>query len=131
MLGGGSLGITTLAKDTKLHTRYYVSQGVLKPGEPLDTFEIVYDRFSGSTNLKPAFDTRKAEITERLDPLRITTPENRGDSYIEEVEGGTRYYVYDNRDSKLIRSPLRWFFIPAFAFLFGAVGSFFISFRWR
>ncbi len=131
MLGGGSLGANSLSEDTKVRTNFYLSQGVLKPGEPLNLFEIVDERISGTPDAVTEFNVRKSEITKPLEPIRIATTENRGDYYIEEVDSGRRHYGYDGNNIEIYKSPLRWLFIPALAFLFGASGCFFISFRWR
>ena len=131
MLGGGSLALNSLAQDRSIQTYYYKSDGVLFEGEPIDTFDIVYRSFSGTSNLKAEFDARQSEMTKRLDPIRISAADNLGDGYLEILENGRRYYAWDGQDSMKHRSPLHWFFIPALAFLFGAAGCFFISFRWR
>ena len=131
MLGGGSLGLSSLAKDTSVTTFYYKSDGVLFEGEPIDTFDIAYRSFSGTTNLKAEFDARKSEITKRLDPVHISSAKYRGSGYLEALENGHRYFDNEGSKTTVQRSPLRWFFIPALAFLFGTVGCFFISFRWR
>ena len=51
--------------------------------------------------------------------------------FLEQVEGGRRFF--EPVDSELVteRSPLRWFLAPAVMFLLGALGCFFISFRWK
>ena len=127
MLGGGSLGLTTLGESQTVYAQSYVSWGVLQTNEPVHAFDIVHRKYDTD---HPKYE-EYTEMVSRIDPVRRIDVQNYGDFFIETVADGKR--VFETYDSRPItyRSPLRWFFIPALTFLFGAVGCFFISFRWR
>ena len=128
MLGGGSLGLSSLAQDRDVEIYDYESPGILLESEPIDAFDIVHDSRYSAEDEEYA---RRLEMTKRMDPLFVSSTERHGDGYFETLENGRRYFAHRRTDTITHHSPLRWFFIPALAFLFGAVGCFFISFRWR
>lgn len=130
-LGGASLGLHTLAQDTEIREYRYISYGVLSLDEPVDAFDAVINRSASSGATPTAASQLRAEMTSRLDIDEVVLNTDRGRWYFESFENGRRRYALADSDTIRTPSPLRWFFVPALAFLFGAVGCFIISFRWR
>lgn len=128
-LGGGMLGLTQLAQDTTVTTFQYRSEGVILEGEAFDAFNIVR---RGSFDQHPdseALSKRQQEMISRLDQKFQTITDFRGDSFVEPVEGGKRYWRFSTNQTDVLKSPLRWFLPPAVMLIFGAFGCFFASYR--
>lgn len=128
MMGGASLGLAVTAEDQEYVVYHYRSDGVLRMDESLDSFDIVRDRFA--LDQTEQRDVQSAMVA-RLDEVRLPRREFMGRSYVTEEEGGRRYFQLVEDEAVSIRSPLRWFLVPALAFLVGSFGAFFISFRWK
>jgi hypothetical protein len=111
--------------------RHYRSLGVLAPGEPLEAFDIVDGRLDPRMSDYADREATRQKMIGRIEVADIITKEDRGFSFLERVDGGLRKYNFFNSEEQITRSPLRWFFVPALAFLAGAFGCAFISFRWR
>jgi hypothetical protein len=105
--------------------------GVIAKGEPLEIFDIVEQRLDERAPNYADLDGRRQHMLARLDQKQITTDEPRTFSFIEEVEGGLRLYREIEAYEIPVPSRLRWFIVPALMFLAGAIGSGFISFRWK
>ncbi|EAP89240.1 hypothetical protein OA2633_00565 [Oceanicaulis sp. HTCC2633] len=135
MLGGASLGLHALAEDEEYTVYHYTSPGVLAPGEDLNAYAVL------QASLRPdlgedrpqeaAVRALQVAMMERADPQTRVTRDMHANGFLEQVEGGRRFF--EPVDSELVteRSPLRWFLAPAVMFLLGALGCFFISFRWK
>ncbi|MAK62679.1 MAG: hypothetical protein CMK09_17045 [Ponticaulis sp.] len=126
-LSGTSFGLFRLAETEIYRSFQYVSLGVLKEDEPIRAFEIV------NSNYEPQDSryTRQQEMTRRLDPLRRTISEERGDWFIEPVDNGRRLFELRDVDTVQQKSWHAWFFVPALGFLAAGFASAFISFRWK
>ena len=134
-LGGASLGLFALAEDEDYEVYHYSSPGVLAPGEDLNAYDIL------QRSLRPDLgDDRPDEaaaralqvaMMERADPQTRVTRDMHATGFLEEADGGRRYFEPVDAERVRVRSPLRWFLAPAVMFLLGGLGCFFISFRWK
>jgi transcriptional regulator with XRE-family HTH domain len=128
---GACFGVMLMGKDTVRLEVVYRSLGVLATGEPLEAFDIVQDRLNPGEENYAALEARRQQMLKRVDERILKTGDNRGFSIIEKVEGGLRHYRRVNDSPVWLQSPLRWFIVPALMLLAGAIGSAFISFRWK
>jgi transcriptional regulator with XRE-family HTH domain len=128
---GACFGAMLMGKETVRLEVTYRSSGVLATGEPLEAFDILHDRLDPRDETYPELEARRQQMLKRVDEHILKTGENHGFSIIEKVDGGLRHYRRVNDNPVWLQSPLRWFIVPALALLAGAIGSAFISFRWR
>ena len=132
MVGGASLGHALIPPQAT--TEYlYRSLGELNPDEPLDTFSILNERYLTNSD---TFDfssqiARQKELLPRIHPLEDSTYDDRGDAFVKKTLAGRRFYERVSSREVLRYSGHKWFLIPACAFLLGAIGSFYISRRWK
>jgi len=131
MLGGGSLGLNLLAEDKVVTEYQYSSPGVILPGEGLEAFDAAFQRQSGADRDVQELAQVRDQMIARLDQQFQIIPEYRGGAFVEPTENGVRYWRLVQDHSEVYRSPLHWFLAPGLMLLFGAVGCFFASFRWR
>ena len=134
-LGGASLGLFALAEDESYDVYHYTSPGVLAPGEDLNAYAVL------QASLRPdlgedrpqeaAMRALQVAMMERADPETRVTRDMHANGFLEQVEGGRRFFEPVDSERVTVRSPLRWFLAPAVMFLLGALGCFFISFRWK
>lgn len=135
MLGGASLGLYALAEDDEYTVYHYTSPGVLAPGEDLNAYAIL------QASLRPdigedrpqeaAMRALQVEMMERAEPQTRVTRDMHANGFLEQVDGGRRFFEAVDSELVIERSPLRWFLAPAVMFLLGAVGCFFLSLRWK
>ncbi|MBL4788577.1 MAG: helix-turn-helix domain-containing protein [Kordiimonadaceae bacterium] len=120
MIGGSALGLS-YALPGEIHREYlYRSDGVILPGESPMSFAMLGAGGASAKNLSA-----------RVLYDYVSFNDNRGQSYINEVDGGFRVYtIYDQR-VRVDLSPLRWLFAPAFMFILGGMACFYIARRWR
>ena len=133
MVGAGCFALAQIP-DTSVQQYYYRSPGVVLPGEQLDVFDIVEQgvRFDpDNPKESQGIIDRKETMTERVDQDDLTTSRFRGDSFVEEVQGGNRVYTFYGDKEVQIPSPYRWFIVPALMLLVGSFGCFFVSYRWQ
>jgi transcriptional regulator with XRE-family HTH domain len=131
IVSGACLGVMLLANDTVRHEATYRSMGVLADGEPLEAFLTLDQGIDPRAQNYLELEIQRQKMLQRIDEKRVLTSEPRGFFFIEKVDGGLRYYgLLDSRQLP-VQSPLRWFIVPALMFFAGAIGSAFISFRWR
>ncbi|WP_412545387.1 helix-turn-helix domain-containing protein [Maricaulis sp. MIT060901] len=128
MLSAASAAIVMTSRDAEYAEYHYRSQGVLELAESLDSFAIVNDSVALEDETRRAL---QSTMVARLDEDYRIVGDFHGRSYIEDVPGGRRYF--ELVDDRIVSqpTPMRWFMIPALVFLAGALGSFFISFRWK
>lgn len=132
MLGGASLGTSQMGQSTSAIERTYKSEGLLEVDEPIEAFDIIYrDPRPAHLDDAEAFNAKQIEMLGRIDEVTLTTSEFKGSGYFEVTDEGRRFFRLRGEITVEQVSPLRWFFVPALAFLFGSLGCFFISFRWR
>ncbi|MEM7638075.1 MAG: helix-turn-helix transcriptional regulator [Pseudomonadota bacterium] len=131
MLGGAALGLSLIEEDSVRSEYKYRSVGVILEGEGLDVFDIVYDGPFDNRENAQELRQRQQEMMARLDEQFLSLNENRGVTFTEAVSDGTRSWQFYAADMVRIRSPLRWMIAPAFMLIFGALGCFFASYRWR
>lgn len=134
-LGGASLGLSGLAEDDEDTVYHYVSPGVISPGEDMNVYAIL------NRSLRPDLGEDRPEeaaaralqvaMMERADPQVRVSQDMHENGYLERVEGGQRFFRPVDSELVITPSPLRWFLAPAVMFLFGALGCFFVSFRWK
>jgi transcriptional regulator with XRE-family HTH domain len=134
-LGGASLGLFSLAEDDEYTVYHYTSPGVIAPGEDMNVYAIL-DRTLRSDLGEDRPDeaaARALQVTmmERADPQVRVTRDMHANGYLERVEGGQRFFRPVDSELVITPSPLRWFLAPAIMFLLGALGCFFVSFRWK
>ncbi|MEL6827980.1 MAG: helix-turn-helix transcriptional regulator [Pseudomonadota bacterium] len=130
MLGGAALGVSLLAEESISAKYQYRSPGVILEGESLDVFEIAYDRISDQPEHAKYRETQQAMIA-RLDEQYKFIDTDRGSSFVESVPGGLRFWRSNGSSLEAVDSPLRWMIAPALMLLFGALGCFYASYRWR
>lgn len=128
MLGGGCLGLSVTTNDTEYVLYHYRSDGVLRVDESLDAFEIVREALPLD---EAELRTIQSAMVARLDEDLRVGRDFSGRSYVEDVEGGRRFYQLIDDRHVSERSPLRWFTVPGLMLLLGSIGAFFISFRWK
>ena len=116
--------------DVKLEVEYR-SLGVLAPGESLEAFDIVDVELDARLPHYAEMEAQRQKMIPRIDEARIVADRWRGFSFIQKVDGGLRHYERFGDSKTPIASPLRWFIVPALMLLAGAIGSAFISFRWK
>ncbi len=119
MIGGACLGIA-LVPDASQPAFHYRSDGVLKPGEDLTAFSIINDTSDRSA-------TARQQFVNRIDQQDRVFPNHRGDSFVESVDGGKRYFQLISQGQVESKSIRKWFIAPALALLLGAFGCFFIA----
>ncbi|MFK7768098.1 MAG: helix-turn-helix domain-containing protein [Mariniblastus sp.] len=146
MLGGASLGLVVLP-DQARQQFLYRSEGIILPGEALNVFDVIQSTRNTSSNLttKTSFGLEESELTnaklasvvghqemiDRIDQIDKTLSTYKGQSFVENGSDGIRLYqMYADPEIRGI-SPLRWFTVPAFMFLFGSAGCFLVGFRWK
>ncbi|WP_300527791.1 helix-turn-helix domain-containing protein [Maricaulis sp.] len=128
ILAAASGGIAVTAQDMEQQEYHYLSYGVLNLDESLDAFEIVDSRVDAQDG---AESQRQSEMVARLAEDYRVVGRFRGRSYNVDVEGGRRHYQLVDDRLVVTRTPLRWFAVPGLMLLAGAIGAFFISFRWK
>ncbi len=143
MVGGASLGLVALPDQVRQQFLYR-SEGIILPGEALSVFDITQPATDIESNIveatksdldhgkiKHASGPNQHAMLERLDQLDKTLSIYKGQNFVENGPDGIRFYqMYADPEKRGI-SPLRWFTVPAFMFLFGSVGCFLIGFRWK
>ncbi|WP_291842976.1 helix-turn-helix transcriptional regulator [Maricaulis sp.] len=131
LIGGASAGAALTASDTSHEEYIYLSRGVIAPGEAFD----VFDRVDASPGENPeaaaALRAQQIALQDRIDEEVRIQRTLQGEGYFETVEGGRRYFRALDSQTVIERSPLRWFWVPGLMFLFGALGCFTISWRWK
>ena len=115
VLGGACLGTWTLAADQEKDVYKYRSTGFEQSSEV------------AAENLPQRDDMSALESKNQIRTV---------DTYLdvvfsETVPEGTRTWRLIGGETRTIKSPLRWFIIPAIAFILGAIGCFFASYRIR
>lgn len=141
LLAGLNIGIVQVQVDANEEHFVYESLGVLKAGEPLDLYEIVFDESPCAANngleitICEDFDRRKLEITDRVAAIEKKVSENRGNYIIEDVEGGKRIYTKKAWNSNFSNSASSLSSIIAsvlgLIFIFSTFGCFYIAHRWN
>ena len=135
----GVLGLTLFGAGYKQllvsnwqHT--YESQGVVHSDEPSDVYT-VFDKWmaekvrAGEVD-EAAAHTRRAELLSRVRVDFRTLRENRGDAFIEQVEGGTRIYKY--KSASYQEQPVNRYLMLAGMFLaFASLVGFIVEMRLR
>ncbi|WDI31473.1 helix-turn-helix transcriptional regulator [Hyphococcus flavus] len=131
MIGAGSLGLVGVNSSIDQHEFRYRSMGILLANENLNVFDIVAQDLDEED---PDFDrlrSRQQAMIDRIDEKYFVTTEFRGEEFVENTSTQRRVYnLYDTRPVQE-NSVLRWFFVPAFMFLAGSIGCFYIAFRWK
>ena len=131
MIGGACLGFVAMQATLDIFEFRYRSMGVLETGESLKVFDVVEETIDlGRANYDQLRSAQQAMI-ERIDQEFQTTTDFRGSTFVEDVGDGRRYFeLYDQRLAQETASSFRWFYIPAFMFMLGSIGCFYIGFRW-
>ncbi|MBO6504823.1 MAG: helix-turn-helix transcriptional regulator [Kordiimonadaceae bacterium] len=122
MLGGGMLGLASSTKEDVMMMYHYQSEGVIKSDEPPMIYQFMK---AGSP------DKDGKTYGDRVDYEYAISPDNRGDNYIERVEGGYRQFVLYQTKEHHHPTLLSWHYAFGFMFVVGGLGCFFISRRWR
>lgn len=122
MLGGGMFGLAYSIPDGR-HMEYsYRSEGVIQQGESPMIFEFL--SVGGP-------DGENRSLSDRVDYAFKTLSENKGNSFIEPVEGGYRKYTLFDSVKANHPSAISWHYAFGIMFLFGGLACFYISRRWR
>ena len=133
MIGSACLGFALLP-NTAERQYHYRSEGVLKPGEDLRAYRILRedaDAFKGRPQEQTAFLYKQKEMLKRLDQQDLVLWTSKGDDFVQETPDGKRFY--DLYDQRVVENPnpFKWFLVPALMFLFGSLGCFIISLKWK
>jgi len=131
LIGGGSTGAALTASDSSHEEYIYLSRGVIAPGEPFDVFDRVDVPLGGTPERVAEMRAQQIALQDRIDDEVRIQRTLQGEGYFETVEGGRRYFRALDSETVIERSPLRWFWVPGLMFLFGALGCFTISWRWK
>lgn len=122
MLSGGTLGLAYSTQENVDIEYLYRSEGVIGEHESPMIFHFLE---TGKD------DSQGKNFGARVDYKYLTLSENRGDSFIEKVEGGYRQYSLYDTNARHYPSAISWHYAFGFMFLFGGLGCFYISRRWR
>lgn len=123
-LGGACLGLAVLAKDTS-RTRYLYQADAAPTGEiapggttGIDTGPDADTHTDIGADLRPATRTHYKALDDYRNVVVFeTTP-----------DGPRTWRFYGTRED-IVKSPLRWFSVPALSLILGAVGFFYASTR--
>lgn len=129
MLSGACISASTLSgSEQQFH---YRSWGVLQEGEGLDAFDIINRSSERLKKREPDLFKQQQKMINRIDQLDIILSTQRGEQYIEEVDGGKRVFKIDSGPVVEVYKGLKWLIVPGMMFFAGSFGCFFISYRWR
>lgn len=109
-IGGGSLGLVVLGKETVVELYKYKSEGIIVEAD--GTAE-------DDEAIAPA-DLLYRDIEDYKDVV-----------FFEDAPEGRRVWRFYGADTDVRPSPLRWFLVPSLMAIFGAFGCFFASYRSR
>ena len=127
ILGGSFLGAVSIPG--KFVNEYsYLSQGILLPGEEPSVFS---NNHKYTKYISGLSTDERGKFIQRIKPKYKTYTTSRGASFLETDTDGLRYYELKYNDAVISTRFPRWFVIPAFAFLIGGLGCFFIATKWR
>lgn len=102
-MGMFMLGMQSLVFSDRIYT--YVSDGVIQPGETLMQYE--HNRIDVIHESAQEHEQRLRNNKNRLDQVYLDAFTNRGVEFIEEVEGGRRFYRFkDIRQVETIKNEL-------------------------
>ncbi|NVJ98921.1 MAG: helix-turn-helix transcriptional regulator [Alphaproteobacteria bacterium] len=122
MIGAGMLGLAvSIPEDRSVNFRYQ-SAGVIKEGESPMIFEMLYGG---------APDKDGKTWTDRANYDYRTVYENRGDFFMEKVEGGYRKYTLLEAKERHQPTAISWHYALGTMFLFGGLACFYVSRRWQ
>lgn len=127
MLAGGCFGLNRAGVGA--NSRFtYQSTGVSRPDESLDVFVGIDDAPDPMASDAGARVARRNALIARIDERTITGL-YRGPTFIESVPSGKRVWQLVGKadDANRLRD---WTLPAAWAFLLGAIGCFFVSWRW-
>ena len=112
----------------------YESLGVVHADEPSELFDI-FDRWLIARRNAGEFDEvemnrRRVEYIARMQSELVTTTENRGSGFIDQVPGGTRFYKF--KSSSFGASALnRYLMLAGVLLAFSSLFGFFVEWRLR
>jgi transcriptional regulator with XRE-family HTH domain len=129
ILGGASLGHALIPSEQAV-LYLYRSQAELLPDEPLETFSILSKDYQERPEWADRIARQKA-LLPRVHQLENTSYQDRGNSFVKKTLNGRRFYEKVSEKEVNRYTGHKWFLIPAFGFLFGALGCFYISRKWR
>ncbi|MEL6447983.1 MAG: helix-turn-helix transcriptional regulator [Pseudomonadota bacterium] len=119
-VGGASLGAAILPDATE-RTYHYRSEGILLPGEALESFD----------DIRSQDDARREAMLRRLNQDDQSFADYRGESFVQQSPEGRRFYQrFATREHNTL-SHMRWFIIPALACCFASFGCFLVGFGGR
>ncbi len=122
MLGGGMFGLALSIPDEGYFHYRYRSEGVIKPDESPMIFEFL--SVGGP-------EGQNGCLADRLDYRYLSLPDNRGPSFIQQVEGGFRKFTLYDKEKQHQPSAISWHYAFGTMFLLGGFAAFYISRRWR
>lgn len=129
-LGGGLLGLSRIDAGGVTAQYSYQSTGIVRAGESLDVFSGVNEQPDPeSKDYADRVNARDALIA-RVDDRIQTSETYRGPVFIENVPGGKRVWSLAGKFDVRVSGRYQWATVPALALLLGALGCFFISWRW-
>ncbi len=128
-LGGACLGASLLAEDRDVSQYQYRSEGVTRDSESINAFEIIGDKAAEDKSGENTLQKQQEEMLNRIDEKFQSLEDYRGVVFFEDVPDGMRTWRFYGSKTDTVPSPLRWFMIPALAFVFGGFGCFFASYR--
>jgi transcriptional regulator with XRE-family HTH domain len=115
----------------------YESKGVVLPGEPSDLFDhynyrswIDVTTTGVRENKEEEYRKRLAELLGRMNLDVVTIRENRGDTFMQQVAGGTRIYK-KTIPSVQVRAENRCFMVAGLLLTFASLFGFLVEMRLR
>lgn len=130
VLGGGLLGLSRVEPGGMVKQFTYQSTGVSRPGESLDVFADLNEEPDPAAADYTDRVARRNDLIERIDERTRSIGEIKGPAFIENVAGGKRMWRLVGASEVQQPGSFRWAGAAAWAFILGAVGCFFISWRW-
>lgn len=137
MTGGAFLGTALLAKDTQVTTFLYKSEVTI---DPLDNDNantpLIIEKTNGEViaidkdGIHPDRAGQRTAARSTIEHYK-SIEDYRGVVFFETLPDGPRTWRFYGSASDTVRSPLRWFMIPATMLILGAPGFFFASYRSR
>ena len=128
ILGACFLGLALTSHQAQVeHT--YRSEGILKEGEELDVFALVYEEGQIPSE-DPSLVTKRQELIARLDQIHEVTQQYKGEGFVVNTAQGRRFFKLLNSKEVNSSETTRFFIPPAFLFLLGGIACFYISRRW-
>lgn len=130
VLGGGLVSLAEIGGGDPVRQFTYQSTGVIRPGESLDVFAALDDEPDPEAADHAGRISRRDALIRRVDDQTRSLAVLKGPAFIESAPGGKRIWRLVGSSEVAAPARYRWAAVPGWALLLGALGCFFISWRW-